>query len=88
MLHARVVGTATSTVKHASLSGWKLLVVQPLAADRKTPDGDPLLAVDSLGAGTGSLVVITSDGRGTRELLKSDTTPVRWSVLGIDDQIM
>ena len=86
MLHARVVGTATSTVKHKSLEGWKLLVAQPLAADGQTPDGDPLLAVDSLGAGVGSLVMLTSDGRGTRELLKSDTTPVRWSVLGIDDQ--
>ena len=86
MLHARVVGTATSTVKHKSLDGWKLLVAQPLAADGQTPDGDPLLAVDSLGAGVGSLVMLTSDGRGTRELLKSDTTPVRWSVLGIDDQ--
>ena len=32
MLHARVVGTATSTVKHESLEGWKLLVAQPLAA--------------------------------------------------------
>ena len=86
MLHARVVGTATSTVKHKSLEGWKLLVVQPLTADGQTPDGDPLLAVDSFGAGTGNLVMITSDRRGTRELLKSDTTPVQWSVLGIDDQ--
>ena len=30
-----VVGTATSTVKHASLRGQKLLVVQPLMADGK-----------------------------------------------------
>ena len=86
MLHARVVGTATSTVKHASMQAWKLLVAQPLAADRQSPDGDPLLVVDNLGAGIGGLVVISSDGRGTRELLNSDTTPVRWSVLGIVDE--
>jgi ethanolamine utilization protein EutN len=85
MLLARVIGTATSTVRHASLAGWKLLVVQPLAADGKSPDGDPVLAVDSVGAGVGTEVIVTSDGRGTRELLKSDTTPVRWSVLGIHD---
>jgi hypothetical protein len=30
-------------------------------------------------------VIITSDGAGTRALVKSDTTPVRWSVLGIAD---
>jgi ethanolamine utilization protein EutN len=80
-----VVGIATSTVKHPSLEGWKLLVVQLLAADGKSPDGEPVLAVDRLGAGRGEKVILTSDGRGTRELLKSDTTPVRWSVMGIPD---
>lgn len=80
-----VVGIATSTVKHPSMEGWKLLVVQPLAADGKSPDGEPVLAVDRLGAGRGEKVILTSDGRGTRELLKSDTTPVRWSVMGIPD---
>ena len=54
------------------MEGWKLLVVQPLMADGRTPDGDPLLAVDRLGAGRGRAVMITSDGKGTRELLKSD----------------
>jgi len=80
-----VVGIATSTVKHPSLEGWKLLVVQLLAADGKSPDGEPVLAVDRLGAGRGEKVILTSDGRGTRELLKSETTPVRWSVMGIPD---
>lgn len=80
-----VVGIATSTVKHPSMEGWKLLVVQLLAADGNSPDGEPVLAVDRLGAGRGEKVILTSDGKGTRELLKSDTTPVRWSVMGIPD---
>lgn len=85
MLRGKVIGTATSTVRHPSLEGWKLLVVQPLAADGSAPDGDPLLAIDNLGAGVGAQVFISSDGRGTRELIGSETTPVRWCVLGIDD---
>ena len=48
---ALVIGTATSTVKHRSMNGAKLLIVQPLAADGRSPDGNPLLAVDRLGAG-------------------------------------
>jgi ethanolamine utilization protein EutN len=80
-----VVGTATSTVKHRSMEGWKLLVVQLLAADGRAADGEPVLAVDRLGAGPGETVMLSSDGKGTRELLKSETTPVRWSVLGIPD---
>ena len=78
-----VVGTATATRKHPTLIGAKLLVVQALMADGRTPDGEPILAVDRLSAGRGETVIITSDGRFTRELLKSDKTPVRWSVIGL-----
>ena len=85
MLYGRVLGTATATVKHPSMQGWRLLIVQPLQADRRSPDSDPVLAVDRLGAGKGETVIITSDGRGTRELLGSNTTPVRWSTIGIPD---
>jgi ethanolamine utilization protein EutN len=80
-----VVGTATATVKHSSMNGWKLLIVQPYLADGMTPDGEPVLAIDSCGAGRGESVIITSDGAGTRALVQSDNTPVRWSVLGIVD---
>lgn len=86
MLQGRVLGTTTATVKHPSMTGWKLLIVQPMLADGQTPDGDPVLAVDSRGAGIGETVIVSSDGRATRELLGSNTTPVRWSVLGIVDE--
>ncbi len=85
MLTGRVIGTATSTVKHPSMEGWKLLVVQPLASDGRSADGDPVLAVDRLGAGRGDNVIVSSDGRFTRELLQRNDSPVRWSVLGICD---
>ena len=80
-----VVGTATSTVKHPTLSGWKLLVVQFYGADGRTPDGEPLLAIDALGAGIGQRVILSSDGKGTRELVQSDNTPIRYSVVGLKD---
>jgi microcompartment protein CcmK/EutM len=80
-----VVGTANSTVKHPSLAGWKMLVVQFYGADGRTPDGEPVIAVDALGAGIGERVVLSSDGKGTRALLGSENTPVRWSVIGIKD---
>jgi ethanolamine utilization protein EutN len=81
-----VIGPATATVKHPSMNGWKLLVVQLYAADGSSPDGDPVLAIDDRGAGRGERVIITSDGLGTRALIGSENTPVRWSVLGIVDE--
>lgn len=87
MLNASVVGVATSTIKHPSLQGRRLLVVQAYGPDGHTPDGEPLLAVDArCGAGVGERVMITSDGRTAREMMDSDTTPVRWTVIGICDQ--
>jgi ethanolamine utilization protein EutN len=86
MYLGRVVGNATSTIKHPSMQGCKLLLVMALQADGRSIEGDPILVVDTLGAGRGEMVMITSDGIGTRELLGSSNSPVRWSVLGIRDR--
>jgi ethanolamine utilization protein EutN len=82
---ARIIGTAIATVKHASLVGTTLHVVQPLQADGRSPDGDPQLAIDMVSARVGDVVMITSDGRLLRERLKSPATPARWSTVAIID---
>lgn len=85
MQRGRVVGHATATVKHPSLNGWRLLVVQLLTADGK-PDGEPLLAIDALDAANGGEVVLTNDGQAARELVGFKNSPVRWMVLGMCDE--
>lgn len=87
MNRARVIGRATATIKHASLEGWRMLIVQPLLTSG-APDGDPLIAVDNLGSRVGSDVIITSDGSSVREMMGSDNTPVRWAVIGQPDTDM
>ncbi len=81
---AEVIGHATSTVKHPTLSGWRLLVVQPLDAQHQ-PDGVPLLALDALGSRRGDCVVISSDGKATREMVGADNSPARWAIIGVAD---
>ena len=80
----RVQGFATATVKHPSLNTWRMLVVQPCDTAGK-PDGEPLLVLDSLGAGSGDTVIMTSDGKGARELVNAENSPARWFVMGITD---
>jgi ethanolamine utilization protein EutN len=48
-------------------------------------DGEPQLAIDSLGARKGDVVLATTDGSAVQELVKSDQCPVRWSVIGLAD---
>jgi len=81
MILGRVVGKAVSTIKHKSLVGARLLLVEPIQAASL----DPVLAVDQLGAGAGDLVVMSSDGIHTREMLNDMTSPARWTVIGITD---
>ncbi len=86
MLIGIVEGSAISTVKHRSMEGWKLLIVQPLG-EQGAPQGDPVLAIDNLGAGAGVKVLITNDGKGAREMVGDTTSPVRWSVIGLLDEV-
>lgn len=85
MQHAIVQGRATATVRHPSLAGVKLLICQPLGGSGQ-PNGEPVLAVDKLGAGSGDRVLLTSDGQGLRELLNDENSPVRYWTLGIVDE--
>lgn len=82
---ARIIGHATSTVKHPSFEGWRLLVAQMLNPQR-APEGDVVCAIDKIGAGAGELVLINSDGTGAREYIGDSKSPVRWFVIGIVDE--
>ena len=80
----RVVGHATATVKHPTLNGWRLLLVQPLGVG-EAADGEPVLAVDRLGAGSNDRVILTTDGAEVRKVVGSNNTPLRWLVIGLCD---
>jgi len=81
---AQVIGHATSTVKHPSLKGWRMVIVQPLGATGGS-DGDPIIAIDNLGSGRNDRVMITSDGKGVRAMVGDQNSPIRWAVIGLVD---
>ncbi len=85
MLLGKVIGHTTSTVKHPSLIGLRLLVVQPVNSQRE-PEADPIVAVDKLGAGAGQMVVLNSDGKAARELVGNEKSPARYFVIAISDE--
>lgn len=84
MFVARIDGSITSTIKHKSLRGTRLLIGQRLEADG-TEVGEPLVLVDDLSAGIGSFVLVTTDGDLARQKLADNTTPTRMIVVGIID---
>jgi ethanolamine utilization protein EutN len=90
MFIAKVKGNVVTTQKVESMTGRKLLIVEPLRADEKTktlmPTGRCFVAVDSLGAGTDDLVLITQGSSARMTGFTSDA-PVDCVVIGIVDDI-
>ena len=80
MRTAIIQGYATSTVKHKSFDGQRLLIAVP-----ESPDVAPQLVIDTLGAAIGQRVLITSDGSEARLMLHDPSSPARWAVCGIID---
>ncbi len=81
---AYIRGYVTSTVKHPSFAGQRLLIAQPVDREDK-PDGSPQIVLDPLGTALHEKVIICSDGSWVRDYLKSPRSPARWWVMGIVD---
>jgi ethanolamine utilization protein EutN len=80
---ARVIGDVVSTRKDDALIGIKLLVVQPLTADRQ-PAGRPLVAVDAVGAGVGEEVFFVRGKEASFPFYPAEP-PVDAGIVGIVD---
>ena len=80
---ARVTGRVVSTIKHESLEGVRLLVVQPQDAGGN-PQGEPIVAADALQAGPGDLIAWITGSEASLAL--PDTfAPVDCAVVAIVD---
>ena len=72
-----------ATVKNDSLDGRKLLVIQSLDADLQ-PQGNPLVALDAIGAGGGELV-FWCRGKEASFPFKREDTPTDCTIVAIVD---
>lgn len=79
----KVVGTLVCTRKEPALEGKKLLVVQPISVTKK-PLGQPLIAVDTIGAGAGEIVILARGKEGSFPMLP-EVVPTDAGITGIVD---
>ena len=82
MLMGKVVGNLVSTRKQDALVGSKFLEVRLIENQKETDKF--LIAVDSVGAGIGERVLVTT-GSGARLALQNTSAPVDAVVVGIVD---
>jgi microcompartment protein CcmK/EutM len=86
MILARVTGRLTSTIHHGSMDSRTLLILDKLDAGGE-PTGGYLIAVDSVGAGSGETVLVLDEGTGARQVLGGTDLPIRSVVVGIVDDL-
>ena len=87
MILARVIGNSVSSVKHPVYEGKSVMVCVPVAADTHTPNGKVFLAIDSVQAGQGELVLAAREGNTARQILGRDEDPLHSVILGIVDAV-
>ena len=85
MLIAKVVGTTVSTIKDEKIIGQKLLVVRQ-TDENGDPFGKPYVAVDTVNAGVGDLV-LTASGSSARQTTITKDRPVDAVIMAMIDSL-
>ncbi|GIW79717.1 MAG: ethanolamine utilization protein EutN [Gemmatales bacterium] len=91
MFLARVTGSVVSTQKLDSMTGRKLLTVEPMRIDPQNRDrligvGRTFVCVDTVGAGQGEMVLIVQ-GSSARMTPETEKLPVDAAIIGIVDTV-
>ena len=86
MTLGRVIGTVVSTVKLEVLSGYTILMVQPVDPQGEEV-GQVTLALDSVQAGVGDTVLVIDEGNSSRMIVGDSMAPIRTMVVGIVDRV-
>ena len=86
MNFAKVVGTTVSTAKDPQLMTLKLMLCVACGPDGTGLDRDPFVAVDTVGAGVGELVLVAY-GSAARVSEPTRTAPTDATIVSIVDSI-
>ncbi|MBE3036217.1 MAG: EutN/CcmL family microcompartment protein [Candidatus Atribacteria bacterium] len=86
MILGKVIGNVVSTIKLPIYQGYKILIVQPVN-DKEVPQGESVLALDTVQAGVGDTVLVIDEGNSSRLIMNNPTAPIRTVIVGIVDAI-
>lgn len=86
MFTGRVIGSIHSTIHHPWYGAKKMLVVEKTDAAGQPVSGY-IVAVDTVGAGVGEIVLVLDEGGGARQIVSSTDGPVRSMIVAIVDEL-
>lgn len=91
MFLARVTGSVIATQKASTMTGHKMMVVEPLRVDPDSRSkligtGRTFVCIDTVGAGQGEIVLIVQ-GSSARLTPETSKMPVDAAIVGIVDNV-
>lgn len=86
MILGKVIGTVVCTHKDPRLEGVKLQLVEPVAIATQKPEGKAMVAIDTVGAGLGEIVLVVT-GSSARQTASTQNTPVDAVIMAIVDAV-
>ena len=87
MILAKIIGNVVSTVKATGYESRKILIVQPIDPAGE-PKGKTFLAIDTVQAGVGDIVLVLEEGGSARMILSEpETFTIKAVIAGIVDHI-
>lgn len=81
----KITGTLVATRKDENLIGCKLMITQPMNS-KLEPIGDEVVAIDTVGAGIGEIVIFSA-GTAARLAARKLDSPIDIAIVGIVDSM-
>jgi ethanolamine utilization protein EutN len=86
MILGKVIGNVVATIKLKIYEGYKILIIQPIHPEGRAT-GKPFLAIDTVQAGPGDIVLVIDEGNSARLIINDTMAPVRSVVAAVVDEI-
>lgn len=87
MLLGRIVGNVIATIKDAHYKGSKLLLVEPYDLLKRSFTDEAVLAIDTVDAGVGDIVLVVNEGSSVRAILNDPHTSAEMVIAAIVDHV-
>ena len=87
MLLGKVIGDVVATHKNSRYEGARVMLIQPINPDG-TPRGATMLALDSVDAGEGDIVIVVQEGWGASTAATGEAgAAIDSAIVGVVDSI-
>ena len=85
MITGRIIGEIIGTIKHPFYEKHKLLAVEKI--DFAGKPGDMMVAIDTVDAGVGDIVLVNDEGNGASQVVNDNSAPLRSVIVGVVDEL-